>query len=165
MAVTVVIFLYLADSAFSGTLVFTQLFYLLYNCFVGISMLVNSALFDQDVNEDLRPALFPYLPKIYCETKKRELFSYWRYVVWSIAAILVAAIIYYFIRFALLGAWAIDEEGRISDIKTAQISNGIALNLVILVLNYIDTESHTSFFVNFVLIFATLLPTASYFIA
>ena len=165
MAITVVIFLYLVDSAFSGTLVFTQLFYLLYNCFVGISMLVNSALFDQDINDDLHPALFPYLPKIYSETKRRELFSYWRYVVWSIAAIVLAGIIYYIIRFSLLGAWAIDEEGRSSDIKTTQICNGISLNLVILVLNYIDTESHTSFFTNFVLSFASLLPTVSYFIA
>lgn len=36
---------------------------------------------------------------------------------------------------------------------------------MIVALNYLDTGSHTSFFTNFVLIFASLLPTIAYFIA
>lgn len=65
MAISVGIFLYLCDCAFSGTLVFTELFYMLYNCFIGISIMVNSALLDQDINDDLHPTLRPYLPRIY----------------------------------------------------------------------------------------------------
>lgn len=65
MAITVIIFLYLLDCAFSGSLIFTQLFYLLYNCFIGVSMLVNYGLFDQDANDDLEPALWPHLPRLY----------------------------------------------------------------------------------------------------
>lgn len=53
MIITVIIFLYLIDCAYSGSLIYTQLFYLLYNCFIGISMLVNYGLYDQDANDDL----------------------------------------------------------------------------------------------------------------
>lgn len=85
-------------------------------------------------------------------------------MVWSIAAIVMAILMYYVIRLSLL-YFTNGEEGHAPDIMTAKIGNGIALNFVILALNYIDTESHTSFFTFFVLTFASLLPTAAYFIA
>lgn len=56
-------------------------------------------------------------------------------------------------------------DGQAPDLMTAQIANGIALNMIILVLNYMDTESHTALFNYFVFGFASVLATASYFIA
>jgi phospholipid-translocating ATPase len=164
MAITVIIYLYLFDCAFSGSLIFTQLFYLLYNSFIGVVMLVNYGLFDQDVNDDLEPAIWNHLPRLYSETKRRELFSYWLYFIWSIGAIVLAAFIYYTIKFSLLED-ACSADGQPPDLLTARIANGVALNFVILILNYMDTESHTSFFINFVLILGSILPTAAYFIA
>jgi hypothetical protein len=41
------------DSAFSGNLIYTELFYLLYNAFIGVAMMVSYGLFDQDINDDL----------------------------------------------------------------------------------------------------------------
>ncbi len=65
MVITINIYLYMIDSAFSGNLIFTQLFYLLYNAFIGVSMMVSYGLFDQDINDDLEPFIWKYLPKLY----------------------------------------------------------------------------------------------------
>lgn len=51
--ITLIIYFYQIDSAFSGSFNFTQVFYVLYNSFFGISLLVNLGLYDQDINDDL----------------------------------------------------------------------------------------------------------------
>lgn len=71
-------------------------------------MMVNSALFDQDANDDLHPILKQYLPRIYSETKQRGLFSYSRYAIWSVGAMLLAAFIYYVIKLGVLEAGGLD---------------------------------------------------------
>lgn len=53
MTITFVIYFFLIDSAFSGTFDYSVIFYLLFNSFIGVSMLVNYGLYDQDVNDDL----------------------------------------------------------------------------------------------------------------
>lgn len=53
MTITGIIFLFQIDSAFSGLINFSLIFYLLYNSFVGVVMLVYYGLYDQDINDDL----------------------------------------------------------------------------------------------------------------
>lgn len=63
--ITLIIYFYQIDSAFSGSFNFTQVFYVLYNSFFGISLLVNLGLYDQDINDDLQLPIWNYLPEIY----------------------------------------------------------------------------------------------------
>lgn len=65
MAVTAVIFFYLFESAFSGTLIYSALLYMLYNGFIGVCILVHFGLYDQDINDDLEDEIWNHLPQIY----------------------------------------------------------------------------------------------------
>jgi len=57
MIITWCIFFFAIDSAFSGVFNYTQLFYLVYNCFIAISPLVYFGLYGQDINDDLEPKI------------------------------------------------------------------------------------------------------------
>ena len=115
MVITLVIFLYMTDSLFSGNLIYTDIYYSLYNAFIGVSLLVNMGLFHQDINDDLEPEIWEHLPKIYKETKDNQLFSYKQYTIWSLLGVLLSVIIYYTIRFGLLDRTACNSDGLPSD--------------------------------------------------
>ncbi len=72
---------------------------------------------------------------------------------------------YYMIKFSLMDMAIIDDDGHPGDLYSAQIAHGLVLNLIILILNYVDTQTHNSFFIGFVLIICSILPTVSYFLA
>ena len=82
------------QNTFSGIRNFTQFFYVLFNSFFAVAQIVNSGFYEHDINDDLHPPIWKYLPEIYKETKAKELFSYKRYTLWSITAILTALLSY-----------------------------------------------------------------------
>ena len=59
----------------------------------------------------------------------------------------------------------IDANGYPADLSSSQIAHGLVLNLIILILNFVDTQTQNSFFICFVFFFFSLLPTVSYFLA
>lgn len=91
--ITFIMFIGNTFNSFSGVINFTEFFYVLYNSFFAILQIINSGLLEQDINDDLHPKIYKYLPEIYKETKEKKLFSYKRFAVWSIAAVITAILI------------------------------------------------------------------------
>lgn len=67
--ITFIMFLSNVQNSFSGIINFTELFYVLYNSFFAIAQIIHSGLYEQDINDDLHPAIYKYLPEIYKQTK------------------------------------------------------------------------------------------------
>ncbi len=55
MAITLILFFFLIDSAYSGNMIISQIYYSLYNAFIAISLMVYFGLYEQDINDDLEP--------------------------------------------------------------------------------------------------------------
>lgn len=105
------------------------------------------------------------MPDIYRETKKKELFSYKRYFTWFATGIALALFIYYVLRISVASDVIVNSDGQVQDLGGFKIINGLALVLIITMVNYIDTRSRSYFFELFVFLFGTVLPTMSYYIA
>jgi phospholipid-translocating ATPase len=163
--ITFIIFYFLTESAFSGTFNYTEPCYLLYNSFFGIVMLVYFGLYDQDANDDLEPALWKHLPEIYAQTKKKELFSYRRYFTWFGIGILMSLFIYFILRLSVGADVAVDGDGHVEDLAGFKLLHGLALVLVVTLVNYIDTRTRTYFFEVIIFFVCTALATASFYIA
>lgn len=58
----------------------------------------------------------------------------------------MSVMMYFIIRLSLSPLEACDENGMIPDLKSARLANGMTLMMVILLVNYIDTKTHTYFF-------------------
>ena len=63
--ITFIMFISNVQNSYSGVINFTQLYYALYNSFFGIVQIINSGLYEQDINDDLHPNIYKYLPEIY----------------------------------------------------------------------------------------------------
>lgn len=105
------------------------------------------------------------MPDIYREAKKKQLFSYKRYFTWFATALALALFIYYVLRISVAPDVTINSDGQVLDLAGFKIINGLPLVLIITMINYIDTKSRSYFFELFVFLVATILPTASYYIA
>lgn len=92
--ITFIMFFTNVQNTFSGIRNFTQFFYVLFNSFFAVAQIVNSGFYEHDINDDLHPSIWKYLPEIYKETKAKELFSFKRYTLWSVTAILTALLSY-----------------------------------------------------------------------
>lgn len=126
---------------------------------------MNFGLLEQDINDDLEPLIWKYLPDIYRETKKKDLFSYKRYFTWFATALALALFIYYVLRISVASDAVVNSDGQIVDLAGFKIINGLPLVLVITMINYIDTKSRSYFFELIIFLVGTIVPTASYYIA
>lgn len=144
--ITFCIFFFLTESAFSGQFNYTQVCYVLYNAFFGICLMVHFALYDQDINDDLEPLIYPFLPAIYKQYKERDLFSYTRYFTWFSSGIAISVFIYIVLRFSLSSEISIDSSGRVVDLLGFKISHGLVLVVVITLVVYMDTRGRSYFF-------------------
>jgi hypothetical protein len=61
----------------------------------------------QDINDDFYPDIWRKLPELYKSSKKVDLFSYYRYVLWTIMGVSLAVALDIFIDLALGGEDAI----------------------------------------------------------
>lgn len=129
-------------SSFSGVRNFTEFFYVVFNSFFAVAQIVNSGLYEQDINDDLEPPIWKHLPEIYEETKHRGLFSYKRFALWTISAILVALCSFQIMIYSLGANASMDINGRIADSVTERLLNGFTLPINIIIVNYIDTQYH-----------------------
>jgi|688.fasta_scaffold181651_1 hypothetical protein len=108
--------------------------------------MVHFALYDQDINDDLEPLIYPFLPAIYKQYKERDLFSYTRYFTWFSSGIAISVFIYIVLRFSLSSEISIDSSGRVVDLLGFKISHGLVLVVVITLVVYMDTRGRSYFF-------------------
>ena len=79
--------------------------------------------------------------------------------------VLSAFLIYQITINSLNPLHAVNMYGHIPDQTTERIANGISLVTVIIMVNYLDTQSHSVFFELFVFFGGSILITGSYYLA
>lgn len=52
-------------SSFSGVINYTEIYFVLYNSLFAVTQIVGYGLYEQDINDDLHPKIYKYLPEIY----------------------------------------------------------------------------------------------------
>lgn len=90
--------------------------------------------------------IWNFLPEIYKETRKKELFSYKRYFIWSVNGVIVGSLLYYIVRLSLSSVEAANVSGHVSDANTLEIINGINLVGTVMLVSYMDMKVRTYFF-------------------
>lgn len=60
---------------------------------------------------------------------------------------------------------AIDVNGHVEDLAGFKLLNGLALVLIVTLINYVDTRTRTYFFEGFIFFVATALASAAFYIA
>lgn len=80
-------------------------------------------------------------------------------------ALVIALLLNYVIRYSLLPTSALDSDGHVSDISMIKIMNGLCLCVVVHLVIFFDTRTHTYFFLIGVILIFTLIPTSGFFIA
>ena len=67
---TIVMFLFITRSAFSGFPAFSDFYIVMYNILIGIFLISYYGVWSQDINDDLHPNLWRKLPALYKEAKE-----------------------------------------------------------------------------------------------
>jgi phospholipid-translocating ATPase len=161
---TFMMFIANVQSTFSGILNYSEFFFVLFNSFFAVAQIVYSGFYEQDINDDRHPNIWKYLPEIYKETKAKDLFSFKRYTIWFFTAVFTTFACYFMVVESLNPLSACDASGRVPDQYTERLANGMVLIMVIIVVNYIDTQSHPPAYTWFVFIFASLILSALFFV-
>ena len=65
MIMTLLIFYFLIDSAYSGYPAFSEVFISIYNAFIGIMLLLNYSILEQDINDDTYEQAYASMPIFY----------------------------------------------------------------------------------------------------
>lgn len=65
LIMTLLLYFYMIDSAFSAAPGLSQPFITIYNIIIGLALVVYYAVFEQDINDDLHPKIYPKLPTFY----------------------------------------------------------------------------------------------------
>lgn len=97
----------MVDSAFSALAGLSDSFIGIYNIIIGLCLVVYYSIFEQDINDDIIQEAYDFLPTLYKETHRRELFSYSRYALWTLTGILTAIFIFCSIEFSLGGNYSV----------------------------------------------------------
>lgn len=103
------------DSAFSALAGLSDPFIAIYNIIIGLCLVVYYAIFEQDINDDQYPPAYRKLPIFYKEIKERDLFSYKRYIIWTLFSIVIAIFIFVSAKFSLGSINSIGENGQPGD--------------------------------------------------
>jgi len=65
----------------------------MYNLLIGMYLIGYYGVWEQDVNDDLYPDVWDKLPLLYKADKKRDLFSYQRYLIWTVMGVAIAVVL------------------------------------------------------------------------
>ena len=79
LVMTLVLFFFMVESAFSAFPALSQPFITVYNILIGMVLVLYFSIFEQDINEDQYKPAHACLPAFYRESKQQDLFSYSRY--------------------------------------------------------------------------------------
>jgi phospholipid-translocating ATPase len=98
LLMTVIMFLFITRSAYSGFPAFSEFFITMYNLVIGMYLIGYYGVWEQDINDDMYPDVWAKLPLLYKSDKERDLFSYKRYIIWTIMGIGIAVVLEYFVN-------------------------------------------------------------------
>ena len=111
----IVLFCYLAYAGESGTSLLPNGYLAAYNSALTVVLPIAYAVYDQDINVDLYPPVAGYMPIMYKDLKLLQLFSYWRFTLWTAAGIVYAVWLFFTTLYVLDSTRATDNHGRIPD--------------------------------------------------
>ena len=113
--VTIVLFCYLGYAGYSGTSLLPNAYLAAYNSVLTVVLPIFYAVYEQDINIDMYRPVGNYLPIMYRDYKKLQLFSYWRFFLWTAVAIVYGVWLFFTTLYVLDSTTATDNLGRIPD--------------------------------------------------
>ena len=161
---TLLIFYFLIDSAFSGYPSFSEIFISIYNAFIGLMLLLYYSILEQDINSDTYTEAYDRLPVFYKEFKKMKLFSYKRYLIWTGLGIILSVFINFLINNSLGGTQLVDSDGHPADFKAEAEAGALGLSFAIIMVIIVDIYNFTCFTVFIVIMFLTVIACSVIFI-
>lgn len=164
LILTLLLFFFMIQSAFSAFPGLSEPFMSIYNIIIGLVLVCYYAVFEQDINDDLYPEIYPSLPLFYKDTKERDLFSFKRYLTWTFFAIAISIFMYVNARYGLGSYYSIAENGRVGTFSDHTFVMSISLSFIIIMVLISDIKSHNWFSGLFVVVFITIIITIIFFI-
>lgn len=163
MLITFVLFYFLAYSGWSGANILSSAYLTCYNSVISVFLTIYYGVLEQDINCDMYSPAYTLMPYFYKEYKRIGLFSYKRYILWSIGAIAASAWIYFTTVYGIGFFGPTDAFGRVADERSLSSSLSLTSFLAITIVAYLDMYNFTifSWFVFGVL---TILIALIYFI-
>lgn len=157
------LFIHLAYCGWSGANILSSIFLGAYNSILTVTMTIYYGSWEQDINCDMYPPAKPYQPLFYKEYKRMGLFSYTRYIIWSITAIFAGTFVLFTTIYGYSSLNAADSQGRVPDRRG--VGGVMALSAFLSVTLLIVYDSYNlTLWSWFNLIFLTLLVSLIFFI-
>ena len=139
---TIMMFLYILRSSYSGFPAFSEFYISMYNMLIGLIIVGYYGVWDQDVNDDIYPDVWHKLPNLYKRMKESDLFSYKRYIVWTVMGISIAVFLDFFVDLTLGSIDAtVSEEGYPVCYEGLYIAKSIILIFVTFSVIIMDIKS------------------------
>jgi hypothetical protein len=119
----------------------------------------------QDINDDFYPDIWDRLPYLYNSAKKVDLFSYSRYVLWSLVGACLAISLDIFIDLAFGGEEALlNSSGLPLDYNTIYSIKAATLSLIVNIIILLDMKSFTAFTMIVSILMGTVIPLVLVFV-
>jgi hypothetical protein len=119
----------------------------------------------QDINDDFYPDIWDRLPYLYNSAKKVDLFSYSRYVLWSLVGACLAILLDIFIDLAFGGEEALlNSSGLPLDYNTIYSIKAATLSLIVNIIILLDMKSFTAFTMIVSILMGTVIPLVLVFV-
>lgn len=160
---TLILFYFIIYSAFSGLPGVSESFITGYNSIIALYILMCYSIWDQDINSDTYPQAYALEPSFYSDFKKLDLFSYRRYILWSLLGMLLSFYIHFSYIYVLGGTSSVSENGYPGDYKTYASGTALILTLISIFIVKCDLNSFTGLTL-FFLIVGNVIPVTLYFI-
>ena len=161
---TLLLYYFMIDSAFSAASGLSQPFITIYNVIIGLVLVVYFSIFEQDINDDLYQPAFQKLPIFYKEVKEKDLFSFKRYILWTIFGIIISLLIYLSTRFGLGSIYSIDSHGHTGSFSHHCEVLAISLSIIVIMILISDIKMYTWFSTIIVIGILTIIVTIVFFI-
>lgn len=164
LIMTLILFFFMIDSVFSAQPGLSDPFIAIYNIIIGLSLVVYYSVFEQDINDDQYSPAWAKLPSFYKETKKSDLFSYRRYIIWTVFACIIAIVLFVITRFSMGSTSVMDSEGHTPDFghQAQALSISLCLSVVYVIIS--DFKMYTYFLILIVIGLLTVVGTVGFFL-
>ena len=164
LIMTLILFFFMTESAFSAFPGLSEPFITVYNIIIGLVLVLYYSIFEQDINDDQYRPAFASLPIFYKEVKKQDLFSYTRYLAWSIFGLVIAIFIYLVTRYSLGSTAIIGPDGTPGDFALFSEALAIEITIIVIVVLITDIKMYTWFSTFLVIGVLTIIGTIGFFL-
>jgi phospholipid-translocating ATPase len=141
--ITAILFVYLAYCGWSGANILATLYLTAYNSLLSVSMTLYYGVWEQDINCDMYPPARPMMPIFYREFKKMGLFSYSRYILWSLTGLFSGIFVFFVTIYGLSSLTSGDNSGRVPDRRAIASNLSVSTLLIVTLVIYFDTYNFT----------------------